>query len=78
MYGLHVHRAVLAAGERVTGASIHIVTAEYDAGPVIAQGEVPVVPGDTPERLAQRVQERERSLLVETLGAMARARPRLP
>jgi phosphoribosylglycinamide formyltransferase-1 len=78
MYGLHVHRAVLAAGESTTGASIHVVTAEYDAGPVIARGEVPVLPGDTPEALAARVQERERALLVETVGAIAAGRLRLP
>jgi len=78
MYGLHVHRAVLAAGEAVSGPSIHVVTAEYDAGPVIAQSQVPVLPGDTPEELAQRVQERERALLVETLGDIARGRLRLP
>jgi phosphoribosylglycinamide formyltransferase-1 len=78
MYGLHVHRAVLAAGEATTGASIHVVTAEYDAGPVIARGEVPVLPGDTPEALAARVQERERALLVETVGAIAAGRLRLP
>jgi phosphoribosylglycinamide formyltransferase-1 len=78
MYGLHVHRAVLAAGETTTGASIHVVTEEYDAGPVIARCEVPVERGDTPERLAQRVQEREKALLVETLGALARGDLRLP
>lgn len=78
MYGLHVHRAVLAAGEAVTGASIHLVTDDYDAGPVIAQCRVPVEGGDTPEVLAARVQERERALLVETLGSIARGRIRLP
>jgi phosphoribosylglycinamide formyltransferase-1 len=55
-----------------------VVTAEYDAGPVIARGEVPVRPGDTPEALAARVQERERALLVETVGAIAAGRVRLP
>ena len=47
MYGLHVHRAVLAAGEAKTGASVHVVTEEYDAGSVIAQSEVAVEPTDT-------------------------------
>jgi phosphoribosylglycinamide formyltransferase-1 len=74
MYGLHVHRAVLAAGERITGASVHVVTEEYDAGPVIARAEVAVEPTDTPESLAERVQRRERALLVETLGEIARGR----
>jgi phosphoribosylglycinamide formyltransferase-1 len=78
MYGLHVHRAVLAAGEAKTGASVHVVTEEYDAGPVIAQCDVPVEPTDTPETLAERVQARERSLLVEVLGRIADGRRGLP
>ena len=44
MYGRRVHEAVLAAGESVTGATVHVVDAEYDHGPVVAQGEVPVLP----------------------------------
>lgn len=78
MYGLNVHRAVLAAGEATTGASIHLVTEDYDAGPVIAQCEVPVVAADTPESLAQRVQERERVLVIDVLAAIAADRVRLP
>ena len=78
MYGLHVHRAVLAAGEAKTGASVHVVTEEYDAGSVIAQSEVAVEPTDTPETLAERVQARERSLLVEVLGRIADGRLGLP
>jgi len=77
MYGAHVHRAVLAAGERTSGASVHVVTEEYDAGPVIARGEVPVLPDDTPESLAERVQARERALLVDTLAAIASGAIRL-
>ena len=78
MYGLHVHRAVLAAGDSKTGASVHVVTDEYDAGPLIAQREVPVEPADTPETLAERVQASERRLLVEVLGRIAEGRLRLP
>ena len=70
MYGLHVHRAVLASGDPVTGASVHWVDDEYDAGPVIARREVPVQPGDTPETLAARVQVHERALLVEVLAGL--------
>jgi phosphoribosylglycinamide formyltransferase-1 len=73
MYGLRVHRAVLAAGEAVTGVSVHLVDAEYDTGPVIARAEVPVEPGDTAEALAARVQTRERALLVEVLRALPAA-----
>jgi phosphoribosylglycinamide formyltransferase-1 len=78
MYGLHVHRAVLAASEAKSGASVHVVSEEYDAGPVLARGEVPVKPTDTAEILAERVQGRERSLVVEVLGAIAAGRIRLP
>jgi phosphoribosylglycinamide formyltransferase 1 len=72
MYGLHVHRAVLEAGERVTGPSVHWVDADYDAGPVIARREVAVEPSDTPETLAARVQVHERALLVDVVARIAR------
>ncbi len=78
MYGLHVHRAVLAAGEAKTGASVHLATEEYDAGPVIAQCDVSVEPTDTPETLAERVQASERRLLVDVLGQIADGRLCLP
>lgn len=68
MYGARVHAAVLAAGEAVTGVSVHLVEAEYDTGPVVAQCEVPVLPGDTVESLSARVQTRERQFVVETLA----------
>ena len=71
MYGRRVHEAVLAAGEPVTGATIHVVDAEYDHGPVVAQSEVLVLPGDTPESLSARVLEREHELLVQTLQKVA-------
>jgi 3-oxoacyl-[acyl-carrier protein] reductase len=74
MYGLNVHRAVLAAGEATTGASIHLVTEAYDAGPVIAQREIPVIATDTPETLAERVQAVERALLVNVLADIAEGR----
>ncbi len=71
MYGLHVHEAVLAAGEKITGVSVHLVDADYDTGPVIAQAEVPVEPGDTVEALAARVRARERDFLIEVLADIA-------
>jgi phosphoribosylglycinamide formyltransferase 1 len=55
MYGMNVHRAVLAAGCRVTGVTVHRVTADYDEGAIIAQWPVPVFPGDSPADLAARV-----------------------
>jgi formyltetrahydrofolate-dependent phosphoribosylglycinamide formyltransferase len=54
-FGNRVHAAVLENGDRVTGATVHLVTDEYDAGPPLARVEVPVRPGDTPETLAARV-----------------------
>lgn len=72
MYGGRVHRAVLATGEQITGVSVHRVDADYDTGPVIAQCQVPVLDGDTPESLAERVQARERQFVIETLGRIVR------
>ena len=71
MYGEHVHRAVLAAHEPVTGASIHRVDENYDTGAVIAQVTVAVEPQDTPQTLAARVQQSERQLIVEVLAEIA-------
>ena len=68
MVGLAVHRAVLAAGDGETGATVHEVTADLDAGPVLAQARVPVLPGDDAESLAARVLDAEHALIVETLG----------
>jgi phosphoribosylglycinamide formyltransferase-1 len=67
MFGQHVHRAVLDAGETVTGVSIHLVNSEYDPGRIVAQAEVPVMPDDTAESLAARVLKREHEFFVETL-----------
>jgi phosphoribosylglycinamide formyltransferase 1 len=53
--GLHTHRQALAAGVKLHGASVHVVTTALDNGPVIVQGAVPVLPGDTEETLAARV-----------------------
>lgn len=56
-YGLHVHEAVLKKGVKVTGATVHFVTAECDAGPIILQKAVEVKDNDTPEILQRRVME---------------------
>ena len=55
MYGLHVHRAVLEAGVRLTGPTVHVVDEAYDRGRILAQWPVPVHVDDTPEALARRV-----------------------
>lgn len=56
-YGLRVHERVLKAGVKLTGATVHFVTAETDAGPIILQKSVEIRPDDTPERLQRRVME---------------------
>lgn len=55
MYGHYVHEAVLAAGETESGCTVHLADHEYDHGPIVLQRRVPVLPGDTPETLAERV-----------------------
>ena len=67
MYGAHVHQAVIEAGDRETGVTIHLVDREYDHGQILAQCRVPVVENDTAETLAARVLVREHTFLVETL-----------
>ena len=71
MYGLRVHEAVIAANEKVSGCTIHLVTENYDEGPILAQAEVPVNENDTAEVLAGRVFEAECQLLPNTLVALA-------
>jgi phosphoribosylglycinamide formyltransferase-1 len=66
-YGGAVHKAVLAAGEVESGATVHLVDAVYDHGPILAQSRVPVLADDTVESLAARVLEQEHVLYVETL-----------
>jgi formyltetrahydrofolate-dependent phosphoribosylglycinamide formyltransferase len=73
MYGRRVHEAVLASGARETGATVHLVDEAYDHGATLAQARVPVLPGDTPELLAQRVLEVEHRLLPAVILAAARA-----
>lgn len=67
MYGDHVHRAVLAAGEKVSGATVHFVSAGLDEGPILLQREVPVLPADTLETLRARVQAVEPGLYLDAL-----------
>jgi phosphoribosylglycinamide formyltransferase-1 len=76
MYGKRVHEAVLASGARESGATVHLVDEVYDRGAVLAQVRVPVLPGDTVERLAARVLEAEHRLLPSVvLAAAAAGRP---
>ncbi len=71
MFGDRVFEAVLAAGELESGASVHLVEAEYDTGAVLRQGRVSVFPGDCVKSLKARVQACERELVVEILAAVA-------
>ena len=76
MYGRRVHEAVLASGARESGATVHLVDEVYDRGAILAQRRVPVLPGDTPDRLAARVLEVEHRLLpAVVLAAAAAGRP---
>jgi formyltetrahydrofolate-dependent phosphoribosylglycinamide formyltransferase len=71
MYGIHVHEAVLAAGVKVTGATVHIVDEEYDKGPIVLQKTVEVLSSDTPEILAARVLPVEHEIYPKALAAFA-------
>ncbi len=73
MYGRRVHQAVLDSGARESGATVHLVDEAYDHGATLAQARVPVLPGDTPERLAERVLQQEHRLLPAAVLAAARA-----
>ena len=72
--GLHTHRRALEAGDAEHGASVHFVTAELDAGPVVLQSKVAVVPGDTEATLSARVQATEHIIYPRVLGWFAQRR----
>ncbi len=71
MYGIRVHEAVINAGEKETGITIHHANERYDEGNIIAQCTVPVLENDTAQILAARVLQQEHILLVETLKNIA-------
>lgn len=71
MYGMNVHKAVLKAGEKFSGATIHLVDIEYDHGRILMQSKVAVKEGDTPETLAERVLQSEHKLYTECLKAIS-------
>lgn len=72
--GLHTHQRALDAGDTEAGCSVHLVTEELDAGPVLAQARVPVLPGDDAATLAARVLEREHVLYPSALRAFLNGR----
>jgi phosphoribosylglycinamide formyltransferase-1 len=76
-FGRHVHEAVLASGMRVSGCTVHFVTRDYDAGPVIVQRACPVLPDDDANALAARVFAEETVALPEALALVIEGRARL-
>jgi phosphoribosylglycinamide formyltransferase 1 len=72
--GLHTHRRALEAGVKVHGATVHFVTAALDGGPVIVQGAVPVLAGDTQEQLAARVLEVEHRIYPQAVRWLVEGR----
>jgi phosphoribosylglycinamide formyltransferase 1 len=72
--GLEAWSQALAAGEQITGCTVHYVDAGVDTGAIIAQREVPVLPNDTPETLHARIQEAERQLYPEVIRRLAAGR----
>ena len=69
-YGLHVHEAALNRGVKVTGATVHLVTAGVDEGPILLQKAVEILPGDTPEVLQRRVMEQAEWVLLPRAAEM--------
>jgi phosphoribosylglycinamide formyltransferase-1 len=69
--GWHAVRAALEAGVKVTGMTVHLVTEDVDAGPILAQEAVPVLDGDNEETLHERIKEVERRLYPEVIERLA-------
>ncbi|MDJ0523343.1 MAG: phosphoribosylglycinamide formyltransferase [Planctomycetota bacterium] len=78
MYGIHPHESVLAAGDIESGATVHVVNENYDEGPILKQRKVPVLPGDTPETLQQRVLKEEHVIYADVLADVIAGTIRLP
>lgn len=72
MYGDRVHAAVLASGATRSGATVHLVTDDYDSGPIVASVDVAVLPDDDVASLGERVRAAEREMVVDVLAAVAR------
>lgn len=75
--GIHTHERALAEGVLLHGCTVHFVVPELDAGPIVAQAAVPVVPGDTPDSLAARVLAQEHLLYPRALRAICAGEARL-
>lgn len=68
--GLHTHRRAIEAGCQFAGATVHLVTAELDHGPILAQAVVPILPGDTPKALAARVLSQEHRIYPQAIAKL--------
>ncbi len=77
MFGERVHAAVIAHGDTVSGATVHLVTDDYDEGPPLARVEVPVMPDDTSVTLGTRVFHAEKKLYPDTIRAYMNDNPHL-
>lgn len=71
--GWHAVEQALEVGVKVTGCTVHLATLEVDAGPILAQQAVPVLPGDTVDRLHERIKETERMLYPRTIREFIQA-----
>lgn len=71
MYGLNVHRAVIESGEKISGATVHLVDEEYDHGPIIIQESVELDPDETPESLQKKIQKIEHKIYPEAVKLFA-------
>lgn len=78
MYGTRVHAAVLASGDPETGATVHLVTADVDRGPILGQGRWPVRPGETAEELSERQKPLEHQLVIDVVRRFADGELPLP
>ncbi|MBY0588671.1 phosphoribosylglycinamide formyltransferase [bacterium] len=76
-YGHRVHEAAIARGVTISGCTVHFCDNEYDHGPIILQQAVHVLPNDTPDTLAHRVQEAEREALPEAINLLVKGQVRL-
>jgi phosphoribosylglycinamide formyltransferase-1 len=74
MYGHRVHESVLASGEKISGATVHLVDEEYDHGPIVMQKTVDIVPDETPDSLAAKVLKIEHEIFPLALKAFAEGR----
>ncbi|UCE91012.1 MAG: phosphoribosylglycinamide formyltransferase [Methanobacteriota archaeon] len=77
MHGIHVHKAVLNYGAKVSGCTIHVVTAEVDGGPIVLQKAVPVLEDDTPESLQERILKEEHKLYPRAIQLFAQEKVKI-